>query len=90
LKIDVEGFEEAVLRGASQLMVEKSRSPRAIFIEVHPSAWASYGFSDTMLLTLMNEFGYQVFDVAGNVVDHILNYGEIIGRRYVLNNPGEA
>jgi FkbM family methyltransferase len=42
LKIDVEGYEEAVLRGAHRLLTA-ARKPRAIFIEVHPFAWHETG-----------------------------------------------
>src|SRR4029077_19505781 len=38
LKIDVEGYGEKVLEGSASLLTDKDRSPRLIFIEVHPYA----------------------------------------------------
>jgi FkbM family methyltransferase len=43
LKIDVEGFEEAVLKGALGLLSDMTRGPRIIYIEVHPFAWGQFG-----------------------------------------------
>src|SRR5438128_4071864 len=39
MKIDVEGFEEVVLRGAVSLLKSETRAPRVVCIEVHPYAW---------------------------------------------------
>jgi len=38
LKVDVEGYEEMVLRGAATLLSESALRPRAVFVEVHPYA----------------------------------------------------
>lgn len=86
LKIDVEGFEEAVLEGAHRLLSDDAVAPRVIFIEVHPWLWPQYGVSDETLLTRLRDHSYEVFDVAGNRVDHILEYGEIIARRTRLKS----
>src|SRR5262249_55754445 len=79
LKIDVEGFEEMVLRGAHELLRSRSR-PRTIFIEVHPYAWTSIGSGSFALLNLLNEVGYRVETLEGKTVSSIDRYGEIIAR----------
>jgi FkbM family methyltransferase len=81
LKIDVEGFEEAVLRGASRLLGDRIRGPRVIFIEVHPYAWPSIGVSDTSLLAFLRYAGYRVTDLVGQPVTRIERWGEIVARR---------
>lgn len=81
LKIDVEGFEEAVLKGGSGLLSDTRRSPRAIFVEVHPYAWPTFGASSESLLGLLATHGYQVYDLSGDPVARIDAYGEIVARK---------
>jgi len=81
LKVDVEGFEEGVLRGAARLLNNKKRAPRAIFIEVHPFNWESANTTSESLLQLLDGYGYEVFDMQGARVQHIVKYGEIVARR---------
>ena len=78
LKVDVEGYEEKVLAGASTLLQDKARSPRVIFIEVHPYAWEAIGTTSASLLGRLNDYGYQVRDMSDNVVSSIDEYGEVI------------
>lgn len=60
MKIDVEGFELEVLRGARQLLTA-SRRPRLIHIEVHPWAWPKLGLGTTpdLLKDFLNSVGYR-------------------------------
>lgn len=81
MKVDVEGFEEHVLRGASQLLADERRAPRVIFIEVHPYAWGQSGTSSESLLKFLRDFGYEVFDFHGDRVEAVSQYGEVIARR---------
>ena len=81
MKVDVEGFEEHVLRGASQLLADERRAPRMIFIEVHPYAWEQAGSSSESLLGLLHGVGYQVLDIEGRRVEAITEYGEVVARR---------
>jgi FkbM family methyltransferase len=80
LKIDVEGHEEKVLRGAGKILRAQSLRPRAIFIEVHPFAWPSLGVTiDSFLSTLANA-GYQAETIHGKPIAAIEGYGEIVAR----------
>ena len=81
LKIDVEGFEKAVLRGVSQLLSEQRRGPRFIYLEVHPYAWREMGTTADSLLTLLTDGGYVVEDSSGQPVKQIETYGGVFARR---------
>ncbi len=85
LKIDVEGFEEFVLRGAGQLLNARTRAPRAIFIEVHPYAWPRFGVSSHSLLDFLRQQNYSVYNLAGQPVMQVDQYGEIVARREARN-----
>lgn len=80
LKIDVEGYEEQVLRGATRVLSDEQRRPRVIFIEVHPYAWSEVGTTSDSLLGFLSHYGYTVETVEGNKVDTIAGYGEVIAR----------
>ena len=82
LKIDVEGFEEEVLKGASGLLRDRTRGPRIIYIEVHPFAWAQCGTTSETLLTFLANHGYTVEDLSGTGVVYVDKYGEIVARRH--------
>lgn len=81
LKIDVEGYEEPVLHGASRLLSDAARAPRVIFLEVHPFAWGGLGTTGAVLLQLFKDYGYAVFELDGRPVTQIDAYGEVIARR---------
>jgi len=78
LKIDVEGFEEIVLRGSRKLLGHSNRSPRAIYIEVHPYNWHLCGTTSQSLINEITKSGYQAFFLDGSRVDNISRYGEIV------------
>jgi FkbM family methyltransferase len=81
LKIDVEGFEEQVLRGARTILTSANRRPRAILIEVHPFAWSDAGTTSASLLGLLGECGFEVENMAGAKVREISEYGHVIALR---------
>ena len=67
VKIDVEGFEEEVLRGAQSILSQASRRPRFIYVELHPWAWARAGLSTNTetIPAFLKSFGYTVEMLAG-------------------------
>lgn len=81
MKVDVEGYEEKVLEGASGLLADANRSPRAIFVEVHPYAWPAIGTTSDSLLSLLHKFSYDVRTLRGERVQRIDEYGEVIAYR---------
>lgn len=83
LKVDVEGFEEFVVRGAQKLLRDPDRAPRVIFIEVHPFAWSQFGVTSDSLLNCLHGCGYSVFDLNDNPITTISEYGEVIARSRV-------
>lgn len=81
LKMDVEGFEEHVLRGASELLADQRRRPRAIFIEVHPYAWKDAGTTSESLLGILKAHGYRAFHLDGRPIESPIDwYGEMVAR----------
>jgi FkbM family methyltransferase len=49
IKVDVEGWELAVLRGARET-IRRRRGKLALFVEMHPSVWPLLGTSQELLL----------------------------------------
>ena len=78
LKIDVEGFEEKVLRGGRELLSDRRRSPRAIYIEVHPFAWERTHTSSDTLLNQLAACGYHAFALDGHEIKTITEYGSVV------------
>lgn len=78
LKIDTEGYEAHVLRGAVNLLQNVDRCPRAIYIEVHPMFWPRYGTDDHDILDMLWTSGYGVYFPDGQRVESVTKYGEII------------
>jgi FkbM family methyltransferase len=59
LKIDVEGAELLVLRGATALLASTS-SPRLIFLEVHPQFLPQFGGSAAEVEAVISGHGYKL------------------------------
>lgn len=81
LKVDVEGYEEHVLRGAEKLLADPDRSPRGVYLEVHPYAWAPLGTSSESLLEVLRKHRYVVSTLSGEPVSQIAAYGQILARK---------
>lgn len=64
LKIDVEGYEAEVIRGASRLLAE--RRADALLMELNPSALERAGSSSAELLDILAEHGYRIHAVSKN------------------------
>ena len=60
IKIDVEGFETDVLRGATNLLT--ARSP-ALLLEIVPGHLSRQGRSQTELVARLAELGYMIFNL---------------------------
>jgi FkbM family methyltransferase len=73
LKIDVEGAELLVLRGAERVLREAQPT---IILAVHPY-WLPKGQSSAQIAELLKAYGYTVSDAEGNVMDS-LSSGEYL------------
>lgn len=73
IKIDVEGHEATVLRGAQHLL-SKTEAP-LLFIELHNQMVREHDGDPKQTLTLLKGFGYEIFAVDGTLLDEatILN-----------------
>ena len=67
MKIDVEGAELLVLRGAGKLLGE---SYPTIILAVHPY-WLPTGQSSQQIFELLTRYGYTLYDSAGNPVEYL-------------------
>lgn len=65
VKIDVEGYEFAVLQGARRVLSEDRPE---VFLELHPRRLAELGASADAVLGLLGELGYRVLDREGRQV----------------------
>jgi FkbM family methyltransferase len=75
--VDIEGYEEAALRGGRILLMDKARRPRLIVIEVHPYNWHLCGSSSVSLLSYLRDCGYVVTHLDGSPVAEIVDYGHV-------------
>lgn len=79
LKIDVEGGEEQVLKGAVNLLCDRTRCPRAMYIDVHPFVWPCMGTTDESLLDFLTEkCDFEVIDSRGEPIKQISSQARII------------
>jgi len=67
VKIDVEGAELLVLRGAARLLGE---SHPTIILAVHPY-WLPTGQSSQQIFELLTRYGYTMYDSEGCLVEHL-------------------
>jgi FkbM family methyltransferase len=81
LKIDVEGFECAVLDGARSLLADESRRPRRIFVEVHLARLPELGHTEEDVTRALELAGYRVTELA---------FDGLLTRNYVADAPTPA
>jgi len=78
--VDIEGHEEAALRGGRKLLTDPQRRPRLIVIEVHPYNWHLCASSSASLLGFLHDCGYQVTHLDGSPAQTLSDYGHILAR----------
>lgn len=74
IKIDVEGFEHSVLRGAMQTL--RKACPRVI-VEFHPMLWNETGTSFEEIRALIEEAAYESMPLTGQR-DPFREYGHVV------------
>ena len=65
VKIDVEGYELEVLKGARETL---SRCRPLLFLELHPDRLAALGSSTVEVVELLGRLGYDLLQVAGGSI----------------------
>jgi FkbM family methyltransferase len=78
LKVDVEGFEQEVLRGGQALLSDPDRRPRVVFVEVHPFAWARTGTTSATVLATLQAAGYVARHLDSSKAEHLERWEEIV------------
>ena len=81
IKIDVEGAELGVLRGARKVLGE---SRPIVILSVHPAELKMLGHDAGELSRLIDDLGYECRDVQGGAVE------ELAASEYVLRPKGES
>ena len=81
IKIDVEGYELQVLRGAGGLLADTVRAPRAIYVEMHPYAWPGHGVAFEDVRDLLESFDYRLRHLDGTPVTTVDTWSEIVAER---------
>jgi FkbM family methyltransferase len=76
LKIDVEGFECAVLQGAGALLADDTRRPRRIFVETHLARLPELGLTEQDVVGVLERAGYGVRE---------LSFDGLLARNYVAD-----
>ena len=85
IKIDVEGYELSVLRGAKKII---SSSKPIIFLSVHPREIELLGEDINNITKMVDELGYGMSEADGSAVTS-LKLSEYILKSNVENNYGE-
>jgi FkbM family methyltransferase len=80
LKVDVEGFELEVLRGAGRVLAEDRP---ALFLEIHGAMLADRGLAPRAVLDLVREAGYRIEAVDGPTDEQIARIEAGFTRRFL-------
>lgn len=63
IKIDVEGAELLVLKGASNLFSDLKRRPRGLLVELEKENTVAYGYQPNDVIDYMGQFDYHAFSL---------------------------
>lgn len=66
LKIDVEGAEKLVLDGSMEILLDKSRKPRVVMVELVDEFLGRYGATVADVLSVMARLDYEPYYAQGN------------------------
>lgn len=84
-KIDVEGAELLVLRGAKTLLRDRSLQPAALLVECNAVNQRAYGYNPRDILDLMNSWNYDANSVTEGGI--VRGWPAPTGGEYVLFTP---
>jgi FkbM family methyltransferase len=80
LKVDVEGAEELVLRGAERLLSNPQRRPRIVLLELFDTNLAPFQSSVERCISIMTGYGYKP-NVTSNHNDELIPYTSNMANR---------
>jgi len=79
IKIDVEGMELQVLKGAKQLLL---KSTPTLFFEFSENQFAGYNYSGQDIFSFLKQFNYQFVDASN--MNEVRNSADIIGHTDII------
>jgi len=70
MKIDVEGYEISVLKGAQKII---SRKKCPILCELHPGYWEAMNLHAEDFIQITEDLGYRIFELSGDLCKNFIN-----------------